>query len=122
MRPSVPRNDNKREKNKDYVYSIILRNAPIGEIHSGIAEKAINIAENATTRDFITRKIGDNLHWIILSSKEKEKIKLKLNPKKEQDYEMLVFFAEGNGEIDMIRKSFNSKDTTINLLEQNAYK
>ncbi|SCG82975.1 PGAP1 family protein [Proteiniborus sp. DW1] len=115
MRPSVPRNDNKREKNKDYVYSIILRNAPIGEIHSGIAEKAINIAENVTTRDFITRKIGDNIRWIIFSSKEKEKIKLRLNPEKEQDYEMLVFFAEGNGEIDMIKRSFSSKDTTVNL-------
>lgn len=115
MRPSVPKNDNKREKNKDYVYSIILRNAPIGEIHSEIREKVISIADNLTTRDFITRKIGDNLHWIILSSKEKEKIRIRLNPEKEQDYEMLVFFAEGNEEIDMIRKSFSSKDTNINL-------
>ncbi|WIV13872.1 hypothetical protein [Proteiniborus sp. MB09-C3] len=120
MRPSSPQKDYRKEAEQSYVYSIILRNVPEAEIHYANTEKVLNIAENTTTRDYITRKMGDNLHWIVLSSKEKEKIKLNFNPKKEQDYEMLVFFAERNGEIEMIRKSFKSRNTTISLFGANC--
>ncbi len=115
MRPVVPKTERKREKSMEYVYSIILRNVSMGEIQYANKEKAVNITENITTRDFVTRKIGNNLYWIILSSKEKEKIKLRINPKKEQECEMLVFFAERSGEIEMIRRSFNNNDATINI-------
>lgn len=115
MRPTVPKKEPKGESGSNYVYSIILKNVPMAEIHYANGEKVLNITENLTTRNLISRKMGDNLYWMMFSSKEKESLELKLNPRKEQDYEMLVFFAERNGEIEMLRRSFSSKDTNISL-------
>lgn len=120
MRPVGPKKDNKKEVGSNYVYSIILKNVPMAKIHYANGEKTLNIMENTTTRNFISRKIGDNLHWMMFSSKEKEKLELKLKPMKEQDYEMLVFFAEKNGEIEMLRRSFNSNYTDISLFGANC--
>jgi len=120
MRPAIPERDYLKETDSDYVYSIILRNISNAEASCLSTGKTFSIMGNVTTRDFITRKVGDNLHWIMISSKEKERIRLKVNPQKQQNYEILVFFAEKNGEIEMIKKNFDFNNTTVNLFGTNC--
>ncbi len=119
-RPIYPKKDYREDAEPNYIYSIILRNVSSAKINYLNSEKTLNIADNSTAKDFISRKIDDNLHWIMLSSKEKEKVRLVFNSEKEEDYEMLVFFAGKNGEIEMIRKNFRGKDTTVNLYGANC--
>lgn len=118
--PTSPKKEHIKESKSNYVYSILLRNVSNAVINYTNSNTYLNLMGNTTERNFITRKIGDNLNWIMLSSKEKEKVKLKLNPEKEQNYEILVFFAEKSGEIEMIRRSFNTENTTVNLFGANC--
>ncbi|WP_352417973.1 hypothetical protein [Proteiniborus sp.] len=117
--PTSHKKEQKREVKPSYIYSIILRNVSNAGIKYANSEITVNVMGNTNIRNLITRRIGDNLNWIMISSKEKEKIELKLNSEKEQAYEVLVFFAKKNGEIEMIRKSYNSKNATINLYGTN---
>lgn len=117
---TTPKKKHKEETEFNYIYSVILRNVSNAEIKLSNTENTLNVMNNTTTNNFITRKIGDNLYWIMLNSKEKERIKLKLNSGKEQEYEILVFFAEKNGEIEMIRKGFKGNKAIVSFYGANC--
>ncbi|MFA5523980.1 MAG: hypothetical protein WDA24_06460 [Tissierellales bacterium] len=116
MRPDVPKKDSKGVTGSDYMYSIIVKDGSISKIHFADKEKDLKISGSLNAKNLISKKIGENLNWVMLSSKGKEKLELEIKAENDKNYEVLVFFAEKNGKVEMVRKSFSSKNTSITLL------
>lgn len=113
--PTIQTRDKEQKNETRYFYSIILKNISETEIVFSRNEKRLNIMKASNTDGYITREMGENLYWIMINTKEKENLKLELDKKNREEYELLVFYAKDKGDIKMIRKNHKDYKSLISI-------